>query len=146
MRTRRALISTTRREPWRKLQELKSANGPKRASSMRFSKKSACTRNLIRRDAPCAELTGIQKGSMRIYRKRVTPECFNRGSTILTTTLSHVEWVGGPVRGSPGFPLKTCGNDGLLDQRRSGNLFLQENCGGTDPQEIKSNLRRAKIW
>ena len=30
--------------------------------------------------------------------KGVTPECFNRGSTMLTTTLSHVEWVGGPVR------------------------------------------------
>jgi hypothetical protein len=28
----------------------------------------------------------------------VTPECSNRGSTMLTTTLSHVEWVGGPVR------------------------------------------------
>src|SRR5215468_1221941 len=118
MRTRRALISTTRREPWRKLQGLKSANGPKRVSSMRFSKKSACTRNLIRRYDRCTELTGIQKGSMRIYRKRVTPECFNRG----------------PVRASPGFPLKTCGNDGLLDERRSGNLFLQENWGGIDPQ------------
>jgi hypothetical protein len=31
---------------------------------------------------------------MRIYPKGVTPECFNRGSTMLTTTLSHVEWVG----------------------------------------------------
>ena len=49
--------------------------------------------------------------------KGVTPECFYRGSTVLTTTLSHVEWVGGPVRGSPVVstvepPLKTCGNDG----------------------------------
>jgi hypothetical protein len=43
----------------------------------------------------------------------VTPECFNRGSTVLTTTLSHVEWVGGPVRKLTGFPLKACGNDGL---------------------------------
>ena len=34
---------------------------------------------------------------MRIYPKGVTPECFYRGSTMLTTTLSHVEWVGGPV-------------------------------------------------
>ena len=59
--------------------------------------------------------------------KVVTPECLNRGSTVLlTTTLSHVEWVGGPVRVAPGFhfdklsvaspvepPLKACGNDGL---------------------------------
>jgi len=42
----------------------------------------------------------------------VTPECLNRGSTVLTTTLSHVEWVGGLARISPGFPLKACGNDG----------------------------------
>jgi len=45
--------------------------------------------------------------------KVVTPECFYRGSTVLTTTLSYVEWVGGPVRVSHGFPLKACGNDGL---------------------------------
>ena len=31
---------------------------------------------------------------MRIYPGVVTPECFNRGSTMLTTTLSRVEWVG----------------------------------------------------
>jgi hypothetical protein len=61
---------------------------------------------------------------MRIYLKDVTPECFNRGSTVLTTILSHVEWVGGPV--SPGFhfdklsvespvepPIEAFGNDGL---------------------------------
>src|SRR5262245_15332228 len=124
MRTRRALISTTRREPWTRLQGLKSANGLKRVSSMTFSKKSACTRNLIRRAVGCAELTSIQKGSMRIYRKRVTP----RNASIR-----------GPVRASPGFPLKTCGNDGLLDERRSENFFVQENCGGIDPQEIKFN-------
>jgi hypothetical protein len=36
---------------------------------------------------------------MRITSQIVTPECFYRGSTVLlTTTLSHVEWVGGPVR------------------------------------------------
>jgi hypothetical protein len=34
---------------------------------------------------------------MRICSKGVTPEWFNRGSAMLTTTLSHVEWVGGPV-------------------------------------------------
>jgi hypothetical protein len=43
----------------------------------------------------------------------VTPECFHRGSTRLTTTLSHVEWVGGLVRVSSGFLLKACGNDGV---------------------------------
>jgi len=45
---------------------------------------------------------------------------------MLTTTLSHVEWVGGPVPNLPGFhfdklsvaspvepPLKACANDGL---------------------------------
>ncbi len=58
--------------------------------------------------------------------KGVTPECFNRGSTMLTTTLSHVEWVGGPIPVSPGFPtvrephrpegnrgIEAFGNDGL---------------------------------
>jgi hypothetical protein len=70
---------------------------------------------------------------MKIYATGVTPECFNRGSTVLnihhtslTTTLSPVEWVGGPVPVSPGFPpkdgsvrspvadpLKACGNDEL---------------------------------
>jgi hypothetical protein len=43
----------------------------------------------------------------------VTLECFYRGSTMLTTTLSHVEWVGGPVPNPPAFALKACGNDGL---------------------------------
>ena len=43
----------------------------------------------------------------------VTPECVYRGSTMLTATLSQVEWVGGPLRVSPGFPLKAYGNDGL---------------------------------
>jgi hypothetical protein len=63
---------------------------------------------------------------MLISPKVVTPECFYRGSTMLTTTLSQVEWVGGPARVSPGFPPfetlravsiverpKACGNDGL---------------------------------
>ena len=51
--------------------------------------------------------------ALKIYPKGVTFECFYRGSTMLTTTLSHVEWVGGPVPISPGFPLEACGNDGL---------------------------------
>jgi hypothetical protein len=38
---------------------------------------------------------GYQNMAMRIYLKGVTPECFCRGSTLLTTTLSHVKWVGG---------------------------------------------------
>ena len=58
----------------------------------------------------------------------VTPERFYRGSTVLTTTLSHVEWVGGPVRVSSGFPtvrephrpegnrgIEAFGNDKLLE-------------------------------
>jgi hypothetical protein len=36
-----------------------------------------------------SKLTGYQNIAMRIYPKGVTPECFNRGSTVLaTTTLS----------------------------------------------------------
>jgi hypothetical protein len=38
-----------------------------------------------------------EAGQMRIYRRLVTAERFYRGSTVLTTTLSHVEWVGGPA-------------------------------------------------
>ena len=45
--------------------------------------------------------------------QRRTPERFNRGSTMLTMTLRHVEWVGGPVPVSPGFPIEAFGNDGL---------------------------------
>jgi len=56
---------------------------------------------------------GYQNIVMRVYPKGVTPECFNRGSTMLTTTLSHAEWVGGPVPVSPGFPIRAFGNDGL---------------------------------
>ena len=63
---------------------------------------------------------------MRICPKGVTRESFKRGSTLLTTTLSHVEWVGGPVPILPGFhfdklsvaspvepPIEAFGNDGL---------------------------------
>ena len=56
---------------------------------------------------------GYQNIVMRVYPKGVTPKCFNRGSTMLTTTLSHVEWVGGLVPVSPGFPIEAFGNDGL---------------------------------
>ncbi len=56
---------------------------------------------------------GYQNIAMRVYPKGVTPKCFNRGSTMLTTTLSHAEWVGGPVPVSPGFPIRAFGNDGL---------------------------------
>jgi hypothetical protein len=57
---------------------------------------------------------------------------------LLTTTLSNVEWVEGPVRTSPGFhfdklsvaspvepPLKACGNDGLWEGANS-----MEHAGG----------------
>src|SRR5438309_9071187 len=62
---------------------------------------------------------GVSEERDENYPKGVTPECFYRGSTVLlTTTLSHVEWVGGPVPDPPVVsqvepPLKTCGNDGL---------------------------------
>jgi hypothetical protein len=77
-------------------------------------------------ELPRSKLTGYQNRAMRIYPECVTPECFNRGSTMLTTTLSRVEWVGGPVPVSPGFPtvrephrpegnrgIDAFGNDGL---------------------------------
>jgi hypothetical protein len=85
--------------------------------------------DMIRRwsanELPRSKLPGYQNIAMRIYPKG--PECFNRGSTmLLTTTLSHVEWVGGPVPVSPGFPtvrephrpegnrgIEAFGNDGL---------------------------------
>ena len=35
---------------------------------------------------------------MTIFPNLVTPECFNRGSAMLTTTLSQVEWVGVQIR------------------------------------------------
>ena len=40
---------------------------------------------------------------IRIDPEVVTPECFYRGSTMLTTTLSRVEWVGGTVRTFPSW-------------------------------------------
>jgi hypothetical protein len=43
---------------------------------------------------------------MRIRPQGVTPERFYRGSTVLTTTLSHVEWVGGLVPVLSGFPIE----------------------------------------
>ena len=70
-------------------------------------------------ELPRSKLRGYQNIAMRIYPKGVTPECFNRGSTVLlTTTLSHVEWVGGPVPVSPVVspvepPIEAFGNDGL---------------------------------
>ncbi len=44
-----------------------------------------------------------------IYPKVVTLERFYRGSTMLTTTLSQVEWVGVQSEHAPGFPLKAAG-------------------------------------
>jgi hypothetical protein len=64
-------------------------------------------------ELPRSKLTGYQNTAVRIYPKGVNPECLTRGSTVLTTTVSHVEWVGGPVPVSPGFPIKAFGNDGL---------------------------------
>ena len=61
---------------------------------------------------------GVSERGDEIYLKGVTPDCFYRGSTVLTTTLSRVEWVGGPVAVPPGFPLKACGNDGLRNEKQ----------------------------
>jgi hypothetical protein len=57
-----------------------------------------------RNNSPRSKLTEYQKAFMRIYPEVVTRECIYRGSTMLTTTLSHVEWVGGPFMLSSGFP------------------------------------------
>jgi hypothetical protein len=54
-------------------------------------------------ELPRSKLTGYQNIAIIICPKGVTPECLNRGSTMLTTTLSQVEWVGGPAPASPGF-------------------------------------------
>ena len=43
---------------------------------------------------------GYQKTFMRIYPKVVTPECFYRGSTRLTTTLSSLSKGRGSSHGS----------------------------------------------
>jgi len=43
----------------------------------------------------------------------VTPECFCRGSTVLTMILSCLSKGAGVQIRIPGFPLKACGNDGL---------------------------------
>jgi hypothetical protein len=69
-------------------------------------------------ELPRTKLTGYQDMATRIYPKAVTSACFNRGSTILTTTLSQVEWVGGPVLVSPGFPIEATRNDGLYNFSR----------------------------
>jgi hypothetical protein len=62
---------------------------------------------------PILPRAGYQKTLLRIRPKGATPEHFYRGSTVLTTTLSHVEWVGGPVPISSGFPIEAFGNDRL---------------------------------
>jgi hypothetical protein len=41
-------------------------------------------------------------------------------------------FIGGPVRGSPGFPLKACGNDGL-----GKDISLTQQAAGIDPQRFK---------
>jgi len=56
---------------------------------------------------------------------------------MLTTTLSQVEWVGGPVPNLPGFPLKACGNDGL----QIANNLGAASCGEIALNEIKKQIR-----
>jgi hypothetical protein len=54
---------------------------------------------------------------MIIAPNLVTPECFYRGSTVLTMILSPVEWVRiSPVVSLVEPPLKACGNDGGLSK------------------------------
>ena len=53
---------------------------------------------------------GVSEERAENYPKAVPfRDVFIVGSTMLTTTLSHIEWVGGPVPISPGFPLKHAG-------------------------------------
>jgi hypothetical protein len=44
-----------------------------------------------------ARMVAIDESKKKIYPTVVTPEGFYRGSTMLTTTLSQAEWVGGPL-------------------------------------------------
>jgi hypothetical protein len=76
---------------------------------------------------------------MRIYIKDVTTECFNRGSTMLTTTLSHVEWVGGPVPISPVVsPVEPPIEDsGMTDSKKSGNGSLRSKLREIKPAVIE---------
>jgi hypothetical protein len=57
---------------------------------------------------------------------------------VLTTTLSHVEWVGGPGSVSPGFPIEAFGNDGLLEVWNSS---LRSKLRGIKPEEIERWIR-----
>lgn len=61
---------------------------------------------------------GVSELGEQICVRGVTPECLNRGSTVLNTTLSHVERVGGPlpvslVVSTVEPPIETFGNDEL---------------------------------
>jgi hypothetical protein len=56
----------------------------------------------------------------------VTPECFNRG----------------PVRNSPGFPLKACGDDGLWQCYQPP---LRSKLREIDPKEIKGSRHGRKF-
>ena len=45
---------------------------------------------MVEKESPHSKLTTYEKTGRRIYPKIVTPECFHRGSTLLTTTLSSL--------------------------------------------------------
>jgi hypothetical protein len=65
--------------------------------------------------------------------KVVTPECFYRGSTLLTKTLSRLsKGRGSSPNIPPGFPLKACGNDGLRKVQ-----ILRSKLRGITAAEIK---------
>ena len=81
------------------------------------------------------------------YLQSVTPECFYRGSTMLTTTLSQVEGSGVQSRVRLDFtstssvwqaqpPLKACGNDGL----RRAAIHSTQRATGIDPKKFKDAI------
>ena len=63
--------------------------------------------------------SGYQKP---IYPKVVPPK-FSSWFDYATTTLSQVEWVGGPVTVSSGFPIEAFGNQKSVQQARSMGAF-----------------------
>ena len=67
--------------------------------------------------SPRSKLPGYQNVAMRIYPKGVTPNVL----------------IGGPVRVSPGFPLRACGNDRL---ERTGIAITQQGAGKLTPKRL----------
>ena len=81
---------------------------------------------------------------------------FLSGVDMLTTTLSHVEWIGGQVRVSLGFPpkdgsvrspvadpLKACGNDGLSEDQE---WPLPSKLRGIDLKRLNFSASATMTW